>query len=97
MRAPAARFIWIAAMLALPWLASAQTVRPEQVGLSAERLGRIGELVARHIAAGDITGAVTLVAKDGRIAHLEAHGAADLATNKAMAPDAIFRIASMSK
>src|SRR5690606_18725047 len=62
-----------------------------------ERLGRIGELVDRHIAARDISGAVTLVAKNGRIAHLEAHGSADIATGKAMAPDAIFRIASMSK
>jgi CubicO group peptidase (beta-lactamase class C family) len=84
-------------MLALPWLASAQTVRPDQVGFSPERLQRIGELVGRHVEAGDITGAVTLVARNGRIAHLEAHGIADIASNKAMTPDAIFRIASMSK
>jgi CubicO group peptidase (beta-lactamase class C family) len=83
--------------LCSPLLATAQTVSPQQVGLSAERLERIDEVVDRYIEAGEITGAVTLVGKDGRIAHLEAHGIMDIASNKAMAPDAIFRIASMSK
>lgn len=96
-RRSASGFFWAVALLALPFLAAAQTVQPEQVGLSSERLQHIGELVDRHIEAGDITGAVTLVARDGRIAHLEAHGVADLASDKAMADDAIFRIASMSK
>jgi CubicO group peptidase (beta-lactamase class C family) len=84
-------------LLALPVLAGAQTADPDQVGLSAERLEHIGALVDRHIEAGDISGAVTLVAKSGRIAHLEAHGIMDIAAREAMAPDAIFRIASMSK
>jgi hypothetical protein len=68
-----ATFLAAVVLAALPWFAAAQIVRPEQVGLSAQRLERIGELVDRHVEAGDITGAVTLVAKDGRIAHLEAH------------------------
>src|SRR3970040_1573208 len=83
--------------IALPWCAAAQNVDPEDVGLSEERLERIGELVARHVEAGDITGAVTLVAANGRIAHLEAHGMMDIASDKTMTEDAIFRIASMSK
>jgi CubicO group peptidase (beta-lactamase class C family) len=90
-------FLCSVALFSLPLLAAAQTVGLEQIGLSAERLGRIGELVDRHVEAGDITGAVTLVAKDGRIAHLEAYGLMDIATDKAMTPDAIFRVASMSK
>jgi len=90
-----AHLIWIA--IALPWFAAAQNVDPEDVGLSEERLERIGELVGRHVEAGDITGAVTLVARNGRIAHLEAHGIMDIASDKAMTEDAIFRIASMSK
>ena len=85
------------ALLALSSAASAQAVRPEQVGLSSERLARIGELVDRHVEAGDITGAVTLVARNGRIGHLEAHGIMDIASDRAMTEDAIFRIASMSK
>ncbi|HEX6996900.1 MAG TPA: serine hydrolase domain-containing protein [Gammaproteobacteria bacterium] len=91
----AAAFLW--ALVLVPAFAAAQTARPEDVGLSSERLARIGELVDRHIEAGDVSGAVTLVARDGRIAHLEAHGLMDLASRKTMTTDAIFRIASMSK
>ena len=94
---------WIAIALtagiaALPLAAaSVQASRPEEVGLSAERLQRIHETMERHIAAGDISGAVTLVARRGRIAHFEAHGLMDVDTKKAMQKDAIFRLASMSK
>ena len=51
----------------------------------------------RHIAAGSFSGAVTLVARNGRIAHHEAHGVMDLETKKPMAKDGIFRIMSMTK
>ena len=87
------------ALAALP-LAAADppaTAKPEEVGLSTERLARIGEMMARRIAAGEITGGVTLVARKGRIAHLEAHGTMDLESKKPMPTDAVFRIASMTK
>jgi CubicO group peptidase (beta-lactamase class C family) len=76
---------------------SAETVSPESVGLSSERLQRIDELVQRNIDAGEITGAVTLVARNGKVAHLAAHGVMDVASKKPMQADAMFRIASMSK
>ena len=44
-----------------------------------------------------ISGGVTLVARHGRIAHLEATGVTDIDTKKAMTKDAVFRIASMTK
>ncbi len=78
-------------------LSSAQTASPESVGLSSERLGRINDLVQAHIAKGDISGAVTLVARHGKIVYLEAQGVMDLASNKPMEEDTIFRMASMSK
>lgn len=71
--------------------------KPEQVGLSADRLHRIRETMQRHIAAHNIAGAVTLVARKGRVAHVETHGHMDVEANKAMSRDAIFRIWSMSK
>jgi CubicO group peptidase (beta-lactamase class C family) len=40
---------------------------------------------------------VTLVARKGRIAHLEAHGVMDIESKKPMSRDAVFRIASMTK
>src|SRR5206468_11105463 len=75
----------------------AQTAKPEDVGLSSERLKRIHDLIERRIEARDISGAVTVVARKGRVAHLEAQGLMDIETNKPMAKDAIFRIASMTK
>jgi CubicO group peptidase (beta-lactamase class C family) len=83
--------------LAWPIAAAAPTARPEEVGLSAERLHRINELIQRHIDAGTFSGAVTLVARQGRIAHLEAQGLMDLESRKPMQKDAIFRIMSMTK
>jgi CubicO group peptidase (beta-lactamase class C family) len=83
--------------LALPLSAPAQSVRPEQVGLSTQRLERINDLIARYIADDQISGAVTLVARNGRIAHLAAHGVMDLDSGRPMRSDAMFRIASMSK
>src|SRR5579863_7623412 len=86
------------ALLTLPLsAASIQTVKPEEIGLSAERLQRIHEAVQRHIDSHDISGAVTVVARKGRVAHLEAHGLMDIDANKAMSKDTMFWIASMSK
>jgi CubicO group peptidase (beta-lactamase class C family) len=57
----------------------------------------VAELVQRHIAAGSFSGAVTLVARNGRIGHHEAYGLMDLDAKKPMAKDGIFRIMSMTK
>ena len=77
--------------------ATVPTANPEEVGFSSDRLQRIHDLMQRNIDAGNFTGAVTLVARHGRIAHFETHGMMDLEAKKAMAKDAIFRIMSMTK
>src|SRR5215469_9257193 len=87
--------ILAAAFPALP--ASIQTAKPEQNGFSSERLGRIHEMVQRHIDAHDISGAVTLVARNGKIVHFEAHGLADVEAKKPMSKDSLFWIMSMTK
>jgi CubicO group peptidase (beta-lactamase class C family) len=94
---PAAAMLLALAVWALPLTAASPTAKPEEVGLSTERLKRINELVKRHLDAKTFSGAVTLVARHGRIAHLEAHGLMDLESKKAMQKDAIFRIMSMTK
>lgn len=86
------------ALIALPLLAAAQTTaRPDRVGLSAERLDRISDFANRALEDAQFSGAVTLVARDGRIVHLQAHGYQDLEAGTPMRTDTIFRIASMSK
>ena len=88
----------LAALLALPLAAgNVPAGKPEDAGMSAERLQRIHQAIQRHIDAGEISGAVTLVARRGRMVHFEAHGLMDLESKKPMAKDAIFRLASMSK
>jgi CubicO group peptidase (beta-lactamase class C family) len=71
--------------------------KAEDVGFSTERLQRVLEAVARHIEAKDVSGAVTLVARRGKIVEFAAQGLADIESKKPMAKDSIFRLASMSK
>jgi CubicO group peptidase (beta-lactamase class C family) len=77
--------------------ATLPTAKPEEVGLSAERLQRIHEAVMRRIEAKQLPGAVTIVARRGRVVHYETHGLMDLDTKKPMAKDTLFRLASSSK
>jgi CubicO group peptidase (beta-lactamase class C family) len=83
--------------MAWPLTAAAPMSTPEEIGLSGERLKRVAELVQRHIAAGSFSGAVTLVARNGRIGYYEAQGLMDLEAKKPMVKDGIFRIMSMTK
>src|SRR5205809_303266 len=78
-------------------VAEVPRAKPEDVGISSERLHRIHELILRHLDAGSFSGAVTLVSRNGRIAHLEAQGLMDIETKKPMATDTMFRIMSMTK
>jgi CubicO group peptidase (beta-lactamase class C family) len=86
-----------AVALAVPTAASVTVVKPEEAGLSAARLQRITDMLQRRIAAGDLTGAVTVVARRGKVAHLAAQGVMDLDTKQPMTPASMFRIASMTK
>jgi len=70
---------------------------PEDVGLSREGLARIDAHVQGLIDQGVLAGAVTLVARGGRLAHLNAMGMKDIAAGEPLATDTIFRIFSMTK
>jgi CubicO group peptidase (beta-lactamase class C family) len=72
-------------------------VQPEAVGLSSERLDRIGDHLRRQVDEGNLAGAVALVARRGRVAYLAAVGMADREARRPMTADAVFRIASQSK
>jgi CubicO group peptidase (beta-lactamase class C family) len=92
------KYVLVLLLTALPLAGvTLPEAKPEEVGLSSERVQRISQMIQRRIEAGDISGAITAVARNGRIAHLEAKGLMDIETRKPMAKDAIFRIASMTK
>ena len=73
------------------------TASPEDVGMSSERLAAIDAAMRRHVDAGTIQGAVTAVARRGKVVHFEAYGVMDVERGRAMRKDAIFRMASSSK
>ena len=73
------------------------TAAPHEVGLSAEQLRRISLVTQGFIDEGQLAGAVTLVARRGKVAHFEAYGAMDIEASKPMQKDTIFRIYSMTK
>lgn len=70
---------------------------PEVLGLSSERLDRIGAILKAHVEKGVIPGAVALVARRGKLAYLETFGLRDQEASSPMETDTIFQIYSMSK
>jgi CubicO group peptidase (beta-lactamase class C family) len=70
---------------------------PEEVGLSSERLARIGERMQAYVDSGEIPGALALIARRGKIAYFEQWGFADRERRVRMKPDTLFRIYSMTK
>jgi CubicO group peptidase (beta-lactamase class C family) len=95
----------IALLSAVLWLltaalAQAQSLapaKPEQVGLSSDRIGRIVSMLRADSEAGKIPGAILLVARQGKVVAFETAGVLDPKTKAPMTKDAIFRIYSMSK
>ena len=71
--------------------------RPEQVGLSSERLERITAVITADVERGAIPGAVLAIARSGRIGYAEAIGYRDREAGAPLQLDSIFRIASMTK
>ena len=68
---------------------SLQRGNPEELGFSTGRLQRITRVFQKYVDDQQLSGAVLLVARRGRIAYFESFGETK--------PDAIFRIASQSK
>ncbi len=84
----------VALFLGQAGLAQAQVVVE---GFSKARLARISPVMKEQIDRGMFPGAVTLVARNGKVIHFEAHGFLDAAKTKPMTKDALFRQASMTK
>jgi CubicO group peptidase (beta-lactamase class C family) len=72
-------------------------VQPKEVGLSEKVLDDVKPGLERLIADNKIAGAVVVVARHGKLAHIEAVGYRDLASKAPMTDDTIFAIASMTK
>ncbi len=71
------------------------SVRPEEVGLSAERLQRVDQLMQGFVDRRQVSGTVALIARQGKVAYFKSFGTMD--EGRPMTNDTIFRIASMTK
>lgn len=71
--------------------------KPEEVGMSSERLARISGVMQSYIDKRLVAGTITAVVRHGKLVHLETRGMMDVDNQRPMREDAIFRIASMTK
>ncbi|RPH55471.1 MAG: class A beta-lactamase-related serine hydrolase [Acidobacteria bacterium] len=70
---------------------------PESVGFSTDGLKAFQRAMRALVDESKLAGVTTLVARHGKVVHVEAYGVQDLETKKPVARDTIFRIASMTK
>jgi CubicO group peptidase (beta-lactamase class C family) len=73
------------------------TATAESEGFSSERLERLHALIQGEIDQKQLAGAVTLLARHGKIVDYRTYGQRDMATGAAMTKDTIFRDYSMTK
>ena len=100
-----ASVLYIATIVLVPYAGAAElpridgvpTARAESVGMSSGRLQRIDDVMQAYIDRNEIAGAVTLVARRGKVVHFSAIGNRDAESGTPMTHDTIFRIASMTK
>ncbi len=97
--------ILIIAVAAFPCLAQTPAhhssdmtqVKPETVGFSSERLENLHALIQGEIDQKQLAGAVTILARHGKIVDYRTYGQTDIATGAPMTKEVIFRDYSMTK
>ena len=72
-------------------------VDPAEVGLDAERLGRIDGTFARYVDDGKLAGWLVTVSRHGKLAHVSSYGARDREEGLPVESDTLWRIFSMTK
>ena len=89
----------LGALWLLPWADGRElpVAKPQEVAVSAEAISRIDPVIGKFVEAGQVAGAVTIVARRGKVIHFKAYGMQDIAARKPMAKDTIFRFYSMTK
>lgn len=77
--------------------ANAQQADRNPQGMALDRMERIAPAMKAEVAKGTFPGAVTMIARDGRIVHFEAHGFMDQTKARPMQKNGLFMLASMTK
>ena len=70
---------------------------PEDVSMSSEELKKVDHVIQKFINDKELAGAVTIIARKGKVIYFSAQGMQDISAAKKMDKDSIFRIYSMTK
>ena len=70
---------------------------PSELGFAPERLDRISNMIDAEVDAGKLPGAVTLVARRGKVVHSHVSGKLDVERPAPVAADSLFRLYSQTK
>ncbi len=90
--------IALALLLARPIAAQLPNAAPVNVGISAEHLGRMDQIIQASIENKELPGAVVLVARHGRVVWRKAYGARAVEPQREpMTTNTIFDLASLTK
>ena len=73
------------------------TAKPEDVGMSSEKLAMVKPALQKFVDDGKVAGAVAIAARRGKVVLLEAVGWQDIEAKQPMSKDSIFRFYSNSK
>jgi CubicO group peptidase (beta-lactamase class C family) len=73
------------------------TASPESQGFSTAGLDALQAEFRTLVDQKKLAGVTTLLARHGKVVHMDTYGLANAATGEALKPDSIFRIASMTK
>jgi CubicO group peptidase (beta-lactamase class C family) len=79
------------------WAQDLSQAKPEDVGMSSERLQRLTAVFQAYSNDKKMAGSVVLVARHGKVAYFNSFGKRDMESGAVMQNDAIFRIASQTK
>ncbi|GHB64836.1 serine hydrolase domain-containing protein [Persicitalea jodogahamensis] len=81
----------------IPYQKLVEARTPEAVGMSPERVARLDQVMKGFVTDNKLPGLVAILIRNGQIVYHQAYGLADVATQRPMKKDDIFRIASMTK
>ncbi len=86
-------------LVVFPFFVFAQPTnpKPESLGFSPERLGRLHDAMQRPVDEKSLAGVVTLLMRHGKLVEQRSYGVKDMASGAPMTNDTIFRIYSMTK
>ena len=85
----------VLAVASTSWAQALMPTPPEEVGLSSQRLERIGQVFRQDIDQGKLPGVVLAIARKGRLAYFESFGFRDRSAGVPMPKDAIFRMGGL--